>query len=84
MIDAFKVGDIIKITTKNPWENKVHASTFEGVVISYRGKNPDKTLTVRRIATDKVAVERIFPINSPHIESIKVMKHQNVRRAKLY
>lgn len=80
----FKIGDTVRVFTKDPQEKKVHATSFEGVVISVRGKDGGKTFTVRKIATDKVAVERIFPLNSPIIEKISVVRSQNIRRAKLY
>ncbi|HSX19258.1 MAG TPA: 50S ribosomal protein L19 [Candidatus Saccharimonadales bacterium] len=80
----FKVGDIIRVATKDPQENKVHANTFEGIVISLRGEGTDTTFIVRKISYDKVAVERIFPINSPYIQSVTVIKSTPVRRAKLY
>jgi len=80
----FKVGDIVKVTTKDPQENKVHANAFEGIVISLRGEGTNKTFVVRKLSYDKVAVERIFPINSPYIQAVKVIKSTPVRRAKLY
>ena len=80
----FKVGDVIKVFTKDPQDNKVHATPFQGVVISFRGEKKSQTFTVRKNATDNVAVERIFPFNSPSIEKITVVKSQKVRRAKLY
>lgn len=80
----FKVGDIIKILTKDAQEKKVHASAFEGVVISLRGQVGDKTFTVRKKGTDGVYVERIFPLNSPAIEKITVVKAGTARRSKLY
>ena len=83
-MENFTTGDTIRVFTKDPQEKKVHSTAFEGVVISVRGVNGGKTFTVRKMATDKVAVERIFPINSPIIEKIKVVKSQNTRRAKLY
>lgn len=80
----FKVGDLVRVTTRNPEENKVHATPFEGTVITLRGQGTGRTFTVRKIASNKVAVERIFPINSPSIGNIKVIKGGHVRRAKLY
>mgnify|MGYP000378821001 CR=1 FL=1 len=81
---SFKVGDVIKVLTKDAQEKKVHASVFEGVVISMRGKSSDKTFTVRKKGTDGVFVERIFPLESPIIEKITITKANDVRRAKLY
>ena len=81
---AFSVGDIVKITTKDPNETKVHSNAFEGVVIALRGEGTNKTFIVRKLSYDKVAVERIFPINSPYIQSVTVIKSTPVRRAKLF
>lgn len=80
----FKVGDIVKVITRDPQEHKAHPSTFEGIVIALRGEDVNKTFTVRKVSYDKVAVERIFPINSPYIQNVTVVKSTPVRRAKLY
>ncbi|MEK9147077.1 MAG: 50S ribosomal protein L19 [Patescibacteria group bacterium] len=84
MQQAFKIGDVVKVTTHSGDEKKVHATTFEGMVIAARGKNSGRTFTVRKVASAGVAVERTFPLASPYIESIKVIKSTKVRRAKLY
>lgn len=84
MQQAFKIGDVVKVTTRSPDEKKVHATTFEGMVIAIRGQNSGRTFTVRKMASAGVAVEKIFPLVSPHIENIKVVKSTKVRRAKLY
>ncbi|KKR78125.1 MAG: 50S ribosomal protein L19 [Candidatus Curtissbacteria bacterium GW2011_GWA1_40_9] len=81
---SFKVGDVVKVITKDAQEKKIHASLFEGVVISLRGKSGDKTFTVRKKGADGIFVERIFPLDSPIIEKISVTKANNTRRAKLY
>lgn len=80
----FKVGDIVKVFTKDTQEKKVHSSTFEGVVISLRGQNDTKTFTVRKKSADGVYVERIFPVGAPVIEKITVVKKGTSSRAKLY
>lgn len=81
----FRVGDVVKITTRDPEDTKkVHATPFEGIVISQKGEGINKTFTVRKLAADKVAVERIFPLDSPYIQNINVIKSTRVRRAKLY
>lgn len=82
--DVFKVGDLVKVTTRDPKENKVHATPFEGIVISFRGVGDNKTFVVRRVGAMKVAIERIFPLNSPAIEKIHVIKSNHASRAKLY
>lgn len=79
----FKAGDQIRISVRDISLTK-RASTFEGTVLAIRGQGASRTFTVRKIATDKVAVERIFPLSSPHITNIKVVKQGDVRRAKLY
>ena len=83
MQQAFKIGDVVKVTTRSGEGEKVHATTFEGIVIAIRGQNSGKTFTVRKVASAAVVVERIFPLASPYIESIKVIKSTKVRRAKL-
>lgn len=81
---VFKIGDIIKIFTKDPHDNKVHATPFEGIVISIKGQGQDKTFTIQKNASSHVKVERIFSLASPAIEKINVIKSTRVRRAKLY
>lgn len=83
-LDVFKVGDLVKVVTRDPKENKVHATPFEGIVISSRGTGDNKTFTVRRVGAMKVAIERIFPLKSPAIEKIQVVKSNIVSQAKLY
>lgn len=82
---TFKVGDLVRVTTRDIQDTKAHPSSFEGTVLAMHGRAIDRTFTVRKIATGNVAVERIFPINSPSIQDIKVIKAASrVRRAKLY
>ena len=81
---SFKPGDTIKVFTKDITSTKIHATPFEGVVIAVRGQKNNKTFTVRKIASNKIAVERIFPFDSPSIEKITVLKSGNVRKSKLY
>lgn len=83
-IANFKVGDVIRVFTKDPQDNKVHATPFEGIVISLRGQKDTRTFIVRKRSADGVFVERIFPALSPSIEKITVVKSGNFRRAKLY
>jgi len=82
--DSFKPGDTIRLYTKNLADQKVRTTPFEGVVIAIHGKSQNKTFILRKIATGAVAVEKIFPMNSPAIEKIQVIKQGKVRRAKLY
>lgn len=82
----FGVGDKIRIVQKIKDEDKFREASFEGMVIKIKGRNPGKTLTVRKIAEGGIGVERIFPLNLPSIDRIMVVKRgvEGVRRAKLY
>lgn len=84
MQQAFKVGDMVKVTTRSLDEKKAHATIFEGIVIATRGQGSGRTFIVRKVSSAGVAVEKIFPLVSPYIENIKVIKSTRVRRAKLY
>lgn len=83
-IPAFRAGDTVRVFYKIIEGDKSRIQPFEGIVISKRGSEVSKTFTVRRIAADNVGVERIFPLYSPNIEKIDVIKKGQVRRAKLY
>ncbi|MBI2012821.1 50S ribosomal protein L19 [Candidatus Curtissbacteria bacterium] len=83
-LDNFKIGDQIKVFFKTPAGFKTKPTPFEGMVISLRGAPGNKTFTVRKVTASKIAVERIFPLDSPTIEKISQIKHHRVRRAKLY
>ena len=65
-------------------ETRERIQIFEGVVIKIRGETESKSITVRKIGAGAVGIERIFPLISPWIKDIKVKKHIDVRRAKLY
>ena len=83
-LPSFRSGDTINVGVKVVEGSKSRVQNFEGVVIAISsGGGMDKTFTVRKISNG-VGVERIFPLNSPNIESIKVIKKGKVRRAKLY
>jgi large subunit ribosomal protein L19 len=79
----FKAGDNITVNYKIIEGNKERIQSFKGDVIKRQGTGMTATFTVRKIS-DGVGVERLFPINSPNIESIAVNKVGKVRRAKLY
>ena len=80
----FKVGDTIAVSLRIKEGNKERIQVFEGDVIAAHKKGASSTFMVRKIAANSVSVERIFPYNSPLIESIKFVRHGDVRRAKLY
>lgn len=80
----FRVGDIVQVTTKDLASQKTAKVPYVGVVIAMKGEAQNRTVTIRKNASDHVAVEKIFPLRSPIIDSIKVVKKGHVRRAKLY
>lgn len=79
----FKSGDTITVAYRIIEGNKERVQKYRGVVIKISGHGDKKRFTVRKIS-DNVGVERIFPMNSPFIESIELNKVGKVRRAKLY
>ena len=81
--DGFVPGDTVRVQVKVIEGEKERTQAFEGVVIRKRGEGTRASFTVRRISYG-VGVERTFPLHSPRIESIQVMRRGQVRRAKLY
>jgi len=76
-------GDTVKVAAKVVEGNRERVQVFEGLVMRMRNSGIASTITVRRIASG-VGVERTFKIHSPRIERIEVVRHGQVRRAKLY
>ena len=76
-------GDTVKVGVRIKESSKERTQYFEGVVIKKRGSGINKTVTVRRVFQG-VGVERVFPIHSPRVESITILRRGDVRRAKLY
>lgn len=79
----FQPGDRIAIDVKVVEGNRTRIQTFEGDVIAMSGSGINRTFTVRKIS-EGVGVERIFPLHSPNIDNIKMVRAGKVRRAKLY
>lgn len=79
----FNPGDTINVHVKIKEGNKERIQQFQGTVIQRRGEGNGETFTVRKVSNG-VGVERIFPIVSPSIDKIEVLKQGKVRRAKLY
>lgn len=80
----FNIGDTIAVSQKIMEGDKERIQIFEGDVICQNRHGISSTFTVRKIAANSVPVERIFPVHSPLVESIKVIRRGDVRRAKLY
>ena len=79
----FRAGDTVTVAYTIVEGNKPRVQLYRGVVIKISGEGEKKRFTVRKMS-GTVGVERIFPMESPNIESIEVNKHGKVRRAKLY
>ena len=82
-IPSFKPGDTLSISVNVKEGKKVRQQLFKGTVIARKGSGMSETITVRKVSNG-IGVERIFPLHSPSIASIKVNKVNKVRRAKLY
>jgi len=82
-ITPFKVGDTVKVYFKIVEGNKERIQVFEGLVVSRKNGGVRETFTVRKISFG-VGVERTFPVYSPRIDKIEVVREGKVRRAKLY
>ena len=82
-VPEFRVGDTVIVGWRVKEGKRERTQDFEGTVIARKGAGVSETFTVRRIASG-VGVERIFPLHSPKIASIEVIKKGKVRRAKLY
>ena len=80
----FKSGDTVKVYQKIQEKGKIRLQVFEGLVLARKhGKEQGATFTVRKVASG-VGVERVFPLYSPAIDRIEVIKHAKTRRSKLY
>ena len=78
-----RIGDTVRVHIRIVEGNKERVQVVEGVLIKMRGSQNRKTITVRKVSFG-VGVERIFPLHSPRVEKVEVVKHAKVRRAKLY
>ncbi len=79
----FEIGDTVNVGVRIVEGGKERVQPFIGVVIGRRGSGPNETFTVRRIVNNE-GVERIFPVHSPSVAGVEVVRRGKVRRAKLY
>lgn len=82
LIEKEKVAGKTKREVKE--ETRKRIQIFEGILLSIRGVPPHKSILVRKIASNAIGVERIFPLSSPWIKDVNVVRRAKVRRAKLY
>lgn len=82
-IPRFHPGDTVAVSVKVVEGNKERVQEFKGIVMGIKGSGINRTFRVRKISNG-VGVERIFPINSPKIDKVDIVKQGSVRRAKLY
>lgn len=81
--DAFSVGDTVRINYRIVEGRTERLQAYEGVCIAFKGKGIARTCTIRKISYG-VGVERIFPVHSPRIDKVDLVRRGRVRRAKLY
>lgn len=79
----FRVGDTVRVSVRITEGDTTRLQAFEGTVISFKGHGGSRTFTVRKISFS-IGVERIFPMNSPTLDKIEVLRSGHARRAKLY
>ncbi len=82
-LPELRIGDQVKVSVKVIEGTRERIQTYEGVIIAKKNGGIRETIVVRRV-TFGVGVERTFPVHSPKIDSIQVVRHGKVRRAKLY
>ncbi|MCQ2475761.1 MAG: 50S ribosomal protein L19 [Clostridia bacterium] len=82
-IPVVEIGDTVKVHVKIREGEKERIQIFEGTVIARRGSGVSETFTVRRISYG-VGVEKVFPIHSPNVAKVELVRHGKIRRSKLY
>ncbi|MBD3222595.1 50S ribosomal protein L19 [bacterium] len=82
-LPEFNIGDTIRVAVRIKEGGKERLQNFEGAVIAMQGSGVEKSITVRKLSSG-VAVERIFPVQSPNVAGVTVIKRGRIRRAKLY
>ena len=82
-VPAFEVGDTVKVHVRIKEGQKYRIQVFEGTVIAKRHGGIQEAFTVRRVAHG-CGIERVFPVHSPVVDKVEVVRHGKVRRSKLY
>ncbi|MDR1628176.1 MAG: 50S ribosomal protein L19 [Oscillospiraceae bacterium] len=82
-VPVFNIGDTVKVDVNIKEGNRERIQIFEGTVIAMKGSGISSTFTVRR-SSYGVGVERVFPLHSPNVKDVKVIRKGKVRRSKLY
>ena len=82
-LPSFNVGDTVRVWVKVVEGNRERLQAFEGICIAKRNGSVRETFTLRRVSYG-IGVERTFPLHSPRIDHLEVIRHGKVRRAKLY
>ena len=82
-LPEMNVGDTVRVQVLVKEGNRERTQAFEGTIIAKRGSGVSETFTVRRVSYG-VGVERVFPVNSPNVTKVTVVRSGKVRRAKLY
>ncbi len=82
-VPAFEVGDTVKVHVKIKEGDKYRIQVFEGTVIAKKHGGINETFTVRRVAHG-CGIERVFPVHSPIVDKVEVVRNGKVRRGKLY
>lgn len=82
-VPDFRVGDTVRVDVRIVESDRERVQAFQGVVIQRRGRGLSETFTVRKVSQG-VGVERIFPVHSPNVSAIRLIRRGKVRRAKLF
>lgn len=82
-IPQIKIGDTVKVSVKIREGERERIQAFEGTVIARKGSGVSETFTVRRVSYG-VGVERVFPVHSPNVAKVELVRKGQIRRAKLY
>ena len=82
-VPAIEIGDTVKVHVKIREGEKERIQVFEGTIIARKGSGVSETFTVRRLSYG-VGVERVFPLHSPNVAKVEVVRPGRVRRSKLY